>query len=119
MLKKLAFGALIGASAFAWTINGTGSSFQYPVNKAWIKGFYSETSNRVNYTATGSGTGITHGLRELVPHVSSQLDESLSEGYTVGVLVPQLGQYFHYKGRIFEGVNPVPPFLNLHLRPPQ
>ncbi|WP_024789343.1 phosphate ABC transporter substrate-binding protein PstS [Lebetimonas sp. JH292] len=58
MLKKLAFGVVLGASAFAWTINGTGSSFQYPVNKAWIKGFYSETSNRVNYTATGSGTGI-------------------------------------------------------------
>ncbi|GAX87801.1 phosphate transport system substrate-binding protein [Lebetimonas natsushimae] len=58
MLKKLAFGALISVSTFAWTINGTGSSFQYPVNKTWIKGFYSETGNRVNYTATGSGTGI-------------------------------------------------------------
>jgi len=59
MMKKFIAGLTLAAvTSFAWTINGTGSSFQYPVNKQWIKGFYSETGNKVNYTATGSGTGI-------------------------------------------------------------
>jgi len=58
-MKKIIAGLSLAAiSTFAWTINGTGSSFQYPVNKAWIKGFYQQTGNKVNYTATGSGTGI-------------------------------------------------------------
>jgi phosphate transport system substrate-binding protein len=50
--------SFLAVSAFAWSINGTGASFPYPVYKQWIKGFYKETGNRVNYTATGSGTGI-------------------------------------------------------------
>jgi len=58
MIKKLAISSLVAISAFAWSITGTGSSFQYPVNKVWIKGFYEKSGNRVNYTATGSGTGI-------------------------------------------------------------
>ena len=57
-MKKIVLGALVAVSSFAWTITGTGSSFQYPVDKAWIKGFYTQTGNKVNYTATGSGTGI-------------------------------------------------------------
>ena len=58
-MKKIIAGLTLAAvSSFAWTINGTGASFPYPVYKQWIKGFYQETSNRVNYTATGSGTGI-------------------------------------------------------------
>ena len=56
MKKFIAFIAAV--SSFAWTINGTGATFPYPVYKAWIKGFYNETGNRVNYTGTGSGTGI-------------------------------------------------------------
>jgi phosphate transport system substrate-binding protein len=58
-MKKLIVGlSLAAVSSFAWTINGTGSSFQLPVNKAWISGFYQETGNKVNYTGTGSGTGL-------------------------------------------------------------
>ena len=58
-MKKFVAGLTLAAvSSFAWTINGTGASFPYPVYKQWIHGFYDKTGNRVNYTATGSGTGI-------------------------------------------------------------
>ncbi len=57
-MKKLILGALMAVSSFAYTINGTGASFPYPVYKQWIKSYYQATGNRVNYTATGSGTGI-------------------------------------------------------------
>ena len=57
-MKKLVLGALVAATSFAYTINGTGASFPYPVYKEWIKGYYDATGNKVNYTATGSGTGI-------------------------------------------------------------
>ncbi len=57
-MKKLVLGALVAASSFAYTINGTGATFPYPVYKSWIKGFYNATGNKVNYTGTGSGTGI-------------------------------------------------------------
>jgi phosphate transport system substrate-binding protein len=58
-MKKIVMGlSLAAVSSFAWTINGTGSSFQLPVNKVWISGFYEETGNKVNYTGTGSGTGL-------------------------------------------------------------
>jgi len=58
-MKKFIAGLTLAAvSSFAWTINGTGATFPYPVYKQWIKGFYQETGNKVNYTATGSGTGI-------------------------------------------------------------
>jgi len=57
-MKKLILGAVIAVSSFAYTINGTGASFPYPVYKQWIKSYYEATGNRVNYTATGSGTGI-------------------------------------------------------------
>jgi phosphate transport system substrate-binding protein len=50
--------AAVSTSAMAWTIEGTGSSFQYPANKAWAKEFYSATGNKVNYSPTGSGAGI-------------------------------------------------------------
>lgn len=57
-MKKLVLGALVAATSFAYTINGTGASFPYPVYKEWIKSYYDATGNKVNYTATGSGTGI-------------------------------------------------------------
>ena len=57
-MKKLILGAVIAVSSFAYTINGTGASFPYPVYKQWIKSYYEATGNKVNYTATGSGTGI-------------------------------------------------------------
>jgi phosphate transport system substrate-binding protein len=57
-MKKLISAAIIAASSFAYTINGTGASFPYPVYKQWIKSYYEATGNKVNYTATGSGTGI-------------------------------------------------------------
>jgi len=57
-MKKFILGALVATSSFAYTINGTGASFPYPVYKQWIKSYYDKTGNRVNYTATGSGTGI-------------------------------------------------------------
>ncbi|GAB6033855.1 phosphate ABC transporter substrate-binding protein PstS [Galenea microaerophila] len=50
--------AAVSTSAMAWTIEGTGSSFQYPANKAWAKDFYEKTGNKVNYSPTGSGAGI-------------------------------------------------------------
>jgi len=57
-MKKLLTAAIMSVGAFAWSISGTGASFPYPVYKQWIKGFYDETHDRVNYTPTGSGTGI-------------------------------------------------------------
>jgi phosphate transport system substrate-binding protein len=58
-MKKVIAGLTLAAvSSFAWTINGTGASFPYPVYKETIKNFYKETGNKVNYTPTGSGTGI-------------------------------------------------------------
>ncbi|MEO1927216.1 MAG: phosphate ABC transporter substrate-binding protein PstS [Nautiliaceae bacterium] len=57
-MKKLILGALVAVSSFAYTINGTGASFPYTVYKQWIKSYYDQTGNRVNYTPTGSGTGI-------------------------------------------------------------
>jgi len=57
-MKKILLGAVISVSAFAYTLNGTGASFPYPVYKQWIKSYYDKTGNRVNYTPTGSGTGI-------------------------------------------------------------
>ncbi len=50
--------AVVSTSAMASTIEGTGSSFQYPANKAWAKLYYDKTSNKVNYSPTGSGAGI-------------------------------------------------------------
>ncbi len=63
MKKLFATAALIGGIAFsaaqaATTIEGTGASFPYPVYKAWIKDYYKATGNQVNYSPTGSGTGI-------------------------------------------------------------
>ena len=48
----------MSTSAFASTIEGTGASFPYPVYKAWISDYYNATGNKVNYSPTGSGTGI-------------------------------------------------------------
>jgi len=51
--------AVVSTSAMAaTTIEGTGSSFQYPANKAWAKLYYDNTGNKVNYSPTGSGAGI-------------------------------------------------------------
>ncbi|WP_371414921.1 phosphate ABC transporter substrate-binding protein PstS [Hydrogenovibrio sp. JE_KL2] len=61
-MKKLLATAALAASmtttAFASTIEGTGASFPYPVYKAWISEYYNATGNKVNYSPTGSGTGI-------------------------------------------------------------
>ena len=61
MKKVLALGLLslsIGTAAYAAKIEGTGSSFAYPAYKTWSKAYYDETGNQVNYTPTGSGSGI-------------------------------------------------------------
>jgi len=61
MKKALALGLLgltIGTAAYAAKIEGTGSSFAYPAYKTWSKAYYDETGNQVNYTPTGSGSGI-------------------------------------------------------------
>ncbi len=58
--------AAVSTSAMAWTIEGTGSSFQYPAIKAWSKQFYESSQNRVNYSPTGSGAGIKATLAKQV-----------------------------------------------------
>jgi len=50
--------ATLSTSVLAVNIEGTGSSFQYPANKAWSKLYHAETGNKVNYSPTGSGAGI-------------------------------------------------------------
>jgi len=65
-MRKFVLGALVAVSSFAYTINGTGASFPYPVYKQWIKSYYKATGNKVNYTATGSGTGIKEVARRHV-----------------------------------------------------
>jgi len=61
-MKKIIVASLLTAavsvSAMAATIQGTGSSFQYPANKAWAKEYNAKTGNQVNYSPTGSGAGI-------------------------------------------------------------
>ena len=60
-MKKLLTTLTLGVVTFTFgisDISGTGASFPYPVYKEWIKGYYKKTGNRVNYTPTGSGTGI-------------------------------------------------------------
>ena len=61
MKKIVALGLLsltIGTAAHAAKIEGTGSSFAYPAYTTWSKVYYGETKNQVNYTPTGSGSGI-------------------------------------------------------------
>ena len=62
MKKLLATAALIGSVSFsaahAGALEGTGASFPYPVYKSWITEYYKATGNEVNYSPTGSGTGI-------------------------------------------------------------
>ena len=61
MKKVLALALLslsIGTAAQAAKIEGTGSSFAYLAYKTWSKAYYDETGNQVNYTPTGSGSGI-------------------------------------------------------------
>lgn len=61
MKKLLALGLLglsMGTAVHAAKIEGTGSSFAYPAYKVWSKAYYDETGNQVNYTPTGSGSGI-------------------------------------------------------------
>ena len=50
--------AAVSTSAMAFTVEGTGSSFQYPANKAWAKLYHDQEGNQINYSPTGSGTGI-------------------------------------------------------------
>ena len=66
MKKIIATVTLAAVSAFAWTINGTGSTFGYPIYTKWANKFYHLTGNKVNYTGTGSGTGITEVIRRHV-----------------------------------------------------
>jgi phosphate transport system substrate-binding protein len=48
----------VATTAYAAKIESTGSSFAYPAYKAWSKAYYDDTKNQVNYTPTGSGSGI-------------------------------------------------------------
>jgi phosphate transport system substrate-binding protein len=61
MKKILALGLMgltAATAAHAAKIEGTGSSFAYPAYTTWSKAYYDETGNQVNYTPTGSGSGI-------------------------------------------------------------
>ncbi len=62
MKKRLLGGVILSilssAAISATSIEGTGSSFQYPANKAWSKLYFDKTANKVNYSPTGSGAGI-------------------------------------------------------------
>jgi len=61
MKKALALTLLsltIGTAAHAAKVEGTGSSFAYLAYKTWSKAYYKETGSQVNYTPTGSGSGI-------------------------------------------------------------
>lgn len=58
LLATVALAATMSTNAFASAIEGTGASFPYPVYKAWIAEYYKQTENKVNYSPTGSGSGI-------------------------------------------------------------
>lgn len=69
MKKALALGMLsliMATVSHAAKIEGTGSSFAYPAYKAWSKAYYDETGNEVNYTPTGSGSGIKEVIADHV-----------------------------------------------------
>ena len=62
MLKKIVLASAMAMTAVSvragTTIEGTGSSFAYPIYKSWATEYYNATGNKVNYTPTGSGAGI-------------------------------------------------------------
>ena len=54
------FGGLASnAMASGLTLNGAGSTLVAPFEQEWAQGFDARTGNTVNYSAVGSGTGIT------------------------------------------------------------
>ncbi|HET9124602.1 MAG TPA: phosphate ABC transporter substrate-binding protein PstS [Solirubrobacteraceae bacterium] len=54
------FGGLASnAMASGLTLNGAGSTLVAPFEQEWAQGFGARTGNTVNYSAVGSGTGIT------------------------------------------------------------
>jgi len=58
LLASVAIAAAMTTNAFASAVEGTGASFPYPVYKAWIAEYYKETGKKINYSPTGSGSGI-------------------------------------------------------------
>jgi len=108
-MSRLILLALFLVFANAWSISGTGASFPYPVYKEWIKEFYKATSNRVNYTPTGSGTGIKEVAKRHVDFGGS--DKPLSP-YTLKKA--KLYQFPTVIGGIVFGYN-IPEVKNLRL----
>ena len=58
--SAVGFGGIASnAMAAGQTLNGAGSTLVAPFEAEWAQGFDSKTGNTVNYSAVGSGTGIT------------------------------------------------------------
>ena len=108
-ISYLLLTAAISAASFASTsasatdITGTGSSFAYPIFSKWAGTYKTEKGVGVNYTATGSGTGIAQITAKTVDFGASdkplKKDELQAKGLTqfpaiMGGVVPVI----HLKG---------------------
>ncbi len=58
LMMAVAMTAFAATASAGTTLQGTGSSFAYPLYKAWADAYYQEKGSKVNYTPTGSGAGI-------------------------------------------------------------
>ena len=64
--------SLIGARpAGATDVNGSGSTFVYPVMLRWAASYYAKTKVKVNYQAIGSGGGVHQVKADLVTFAAS------------------------------------------------
>jgi phosphate transport system substrate-binding protein len=78
----VAIGATMGfapAAMAAGTLNGAGSTLVAPLESEWASTFQNKTGNVVNYTAVGSGTGITDISHRLVDFGASDAPLSPSQ----------------------------------------
>jgi phosphate transport system substrate-binding protein len=57
--------------ARATDINGSGSTFVYPVMLRWAASYYAKTNVKVNYQAIGSGGGVHQVKTDLVTFAAS------------------------------------------------
>ena len=58
--------AVATVTLHAGELQGRGSSFSGPIYKAWISEYNAKTGEKVNYTPTGSGDGITSIKKRMV-----------------------------------------------------
>lgn len=89
-LKKIMTGALVTAAfvgagmAQALTLNGAGSTFDYPIFSKWFYEYNQEKGIQVNYQSIGSGGGIQQFISKTVDFGATDAFLTDSESEKVG-----------------------------------